>query len=149
MKTWWIAFAMGATWLLSSAACAQTDAPAYADEGTEPMWMLVGIGAGLFVGEYVGELAIGAITGASAEELERAAIPLAGPWLELTSGDDREWWEVVMTVGGGVMQVAGLALVAIGLAWQRPTGRRAGEQVALHPITLRGGAGIGVSGGFL
>ena len=71
--------------------------PTPADVGTEPTWLLVGVGSALFLGEYLGEVVMTAATGGSSAELERAAIPVAGPWLELASGAELEWWEVALT----------------------------------------------------
>lgn len=46
------------------------------------------------------------------------------------------------------MQIAGLTLVVVGLAWQRTTEPGDEVSVALHPVVLSGGGGAGVSGAF-
>lgn len=141
-----------ATTLVSAASAQDTVAPVETlaleldvDHGSEPTWFLFGIGAGVFFGEYFLELAVTAATGGSAQDLERAAIPVAGPWLELAAGE-KEWWEVGLTIYEGIMQIAGLTLMTIGLAWWQPTGPSPGESVAIHPVAVPGGGGFGVSG---
>ena len=119
-----------------------------ASHGSEPNWMLVGIGGGIFLGEYLGELALTAATGGSANELEQAAIPLAGPWLELANDASKPWWEVGLTAYEGVMQVAALTLVAVGLAWQRPVRPAALISIALRPLAFARGGGLSLGGSF-
>jgi len=112
-------------------------------QDSEPSWLLAGIGTGLFLVEYLGELVLTAALGGTSAQLELAAIPIAGPWLELTDGRPHEWWEIGTSVLGGIAQLAGLTLLVVGLAWQRPISPRA--TVAVHPTGFAGGGGVGAT----
>ena len=109
---------------------------------SEPTWWLVGIGTGVLLGEYVGELIATAATGGDAGELERAAIPFAGPWLELAEGDLR-WWEIALTVYEGAMQIVALGALIVGLAWQQPIEPAEDVALTLEEDTRLGGISLG------
>jgi hypothetical protein len=127
-----------------SAASPPSDAP----QGSEPRWLFVGIGAGLFLAEYGGGLVLTAARGGTAAQLEHAAIPVAGPWLELTDGASRAWWEVGLGVLGGVAHLAGITLLVVGLAWQRPRTASTRETAALGPSFRLGAGSAGMTMSF-
>ncbi|MFK7984818.1 MAG: hypothetical protein AB8I08_02230 [Sandaracinaceae bacterium] len=120
-----------------------------ADGGSEPTWWLVGIGGGVFVADYLLEIVVTAATGGTAEDIERVAIPLAGPWLELAEGG-QEWWEVGLGIYEGVIQIAALTAMVVGLAWQQPTGGDEPPEasVTITPTALPGGGGLAALGTF-
>lgn len=117
---------------------------------TEPTWWLVGVGGGVFLADYLFEIVLTAATGGTAQEVERVAIPLVGTWLELAESPDLPWWEVGLGIYEGVMQVAALTAMVIGLAWQQPTGadEPAETTVAITPTVLPGGGGLAALGTF-
>lgn len=83
-----------------------------AEARSEPEWRAVRAGGVLFGGSYAVCVG-GAVARSLGEDSGRLAIPLAGPWLALDSGNP---WALVMA---GTAQLAGVGFVVWGFASPR------------------------------
>lgn len=84
---------------------------------TQPIWGLAVAGIVLFGVMYVTHIAVAAGIGSSAEDVGYQAIPLAGPWVCMGVCSDPEDF-IPGLAASGVIQLAGITMMIIGLAVQ-------------------------------
>jgi hypothetical protein len=125
---------------------------------TRPNPYLLGTGAILLAGPY----AAGAIVAASnsTDYDDKLYWPVAGPWIDLgerpctfaTRCSNADNWNAALLIADGIAQGAGALMMVT--SFFVPAKREIKEakhekpHVAVTPISLRGGAGIGAAGSF-
>jgi hypothetical protein len=125
--------------VLAPLLCAMTYATSSVADDTRPNRTLLSTGAGIFV-----------------ESDKRLFVPIAGPWIALADRDcshlepcgNREEINVAMIVTSGVVQSASIVMAVAAWIVQEKTTAKKEPAVALTPLTIGAGAGIGALGRF-
>jgi hypothetical protein len=140
--------------VLAPLLCAMTYATSSVADDTRPNRTLLSTGAGIFVVSYGASAFAGAVS--DVESDKRLFVPIAGPWIALADRDcshlepcgNREEINVAMIVTSGVVQSASIVMAVAAWIVQEKTTAKKEPAVALTPLTIGAGAGIGALGRF-
>jgi hypothetical protein len=118
---------------------------------TLPNRPLLATGSVLFVGSYVPSVIGAAISDRS--EDDKLYIPVAGPWMTLTRGEEESGGEKALLVASGAVQGVGALMMLSSFVIPERTTRNwyligRNDKLQLGPTQMRAGFGLGGAGRF-
>ncbi len=122
--------------------------------GRKPNRAMLITGTSIFAGTYVASAIVAGLSDTKGDD--KLFIPVVGPWLDIGERDctlgectAREDWNILMIIGSGVAQAAGLGIAVASFFVSEGRPLPAEAKVQVMPMRMgRGGAGIGAFGTF-